>query len=223
MNDDDGETHTGAIGTASRDATTQQLGLSTVGDRCVACGTPLSSDQRYCVNCGERRSKPRFSLPQMAEPAAKVPATTGRPRRRPHAPAGVTVVAGVGTLLLAMGVGVLIGRTNTRSVAQGSSPKTQVVYLNGPSPNGSATTSSAATTVGKQSTSKSKSDPKSKSKSHSKSTSKPSAATTAKAGAAASKVLGGKNLPPPTVTVGATGSGPGYQSGHFTGKFFGGG
>jgi hypothetical protein len=36
-------------------------------------------------------------------------------------------------------------------------------------------------------------------------------------------VLGGKSLPPATVTVGASGSGAGYQNGHFNGTFFGGG
>ena len=32
-----------------------------------------------------------------------------------------------------------------------------------------------------------------------------------------------QKLPPPTVTVGQKGSGAGYQHGHFTGNFFGGG
>jgi hypothetical protein len=215
MNDDGDVTITSPLGTASSDAPTQQIELASVGDRCVSCGTPLSSDQRYCVNCGERRAKPRFSLPETAATATEPAASSRRPPRRPRAPAGATLVAGVGTLLLAMGVGVLIGRTNSRAATAAAPQKTQIVYLGGSNPNGGA----AATTAASATTNK-KSSKKAKSKSKSK---QPTAASTAKAGAAASKVLGGKNLPPPTVTVGASGHGPGYQNGHFTGTFFGGG
>lgn len=217
MNDDREEAHPGAVGTASRDASAQPLALTAVGDRCVACGAPLSSDQRYCVDCGERRSKPRFSLPEEAAPATEVVTAPRRPPRRPRASAGGTLVAGVGTLLLAMGVGVLIGRTSHTSAAQTASPRVQVITVGGSSPASNAAASTAAPTTGK----KSKSQSKSKSKANSKS--KPSAATAAKASAAASKVLGGKSLPPATVTVGASGSGAGYQNGHFNGTFFGGG
>jgi hypothetical protein len=219
MNDDGDPTHPSGIGTASHEAPAQQLGLAAVGDRCVSCGAPLSSDQRYCVNCGERRSKPRFSLPETAAPVSEVVATTRRPPRRPRGSAGGALVAGVGTLVLAMGVGVLIGRTGNRSAAQTTSPKTQIVYLGGSNPNSGAAASTASATGADKPKSRSKS--KSKSNSNSKSKSKSSAATTAKAGAAASKVLGAGNLPPATVTVGATGHGPGYQNGHFTGTFFG--
>jgi hypothetical protein len=208
MNDDGEETYAGGIGTAGEDAPTQQLGLTAVGDRCVACGAPLSSDQRYCVNCGERRNKPRFSLPEAA-PAPEVATTARRPSRRPRTSSGGTLVAGVGTLLLAMGVGVLIGHTNTSSAARTSSPKDQIVYLNGSSPNSTAAASTPSSKTGKKSGSKSKS--------------KSNSPTGKKATAAASKVLGGKNLPPSTVTVGQSGHGPGYQHGHFTGTFFGGG
>jgi len=214
MDDDLADTQPGAIGSARADAPTQQLGLATTGDRCVACGAPLAGDQRYCVNCGERRSKPRFALPETAPAAQVVTTTSRRPPRRPRAPAGGTMVAGVGTLLLAMGVGVLIGRTNHPAPAPAPA-KTQVVYLGGS--NGSSGSSTASTATGK----KSKSGSKSKAKSHS--APRPSKAAAAKASAAASKVLGSKNLPPATVTVGQSGKGPGFTKGHFTGTFFGGG
>jgi hypothetical protein len=217
MNDDRDATLGSAAGTASPDASTQQLDLTAVGDRCVSCGAPLSNDQRYCVNCGERRNRPRFALTETAGSATEVTTTSRRPPRRPRAPAGGTLVAGVGTLVLAMGVGVLIGRTDTRAATSTAPPKTQIVYLGGSNPNRTGAAGTAATTTAKHSKSKSGSKSKSKSKS------KPTAATTAKAGAAASKVLGGKSLPPATVTVGASGHGPGYQNGHFNGSFFGGG
>ena len=83
-----------------------------MGDRCVNCGAPLSSDQRYCINCGERRGAARFTLPvAAAAPAEPAPSSPSRPprSRRPRPTQGATLVAGIGTLLLAMGVGVLIG------------------------------------------------------------------------------------------------------------------
>ncbi len=87
---------------------------------CPACGAPLAPDQRYCLECGERRN-PMSSVmlggPPRAGAAASPPDT---PPAQP--PSGqrsdspwqrnttLTVIAGVGVLLLAMGVGVLIGR-----------------------------------------------------------------------------------------------------------------
>src|ERR1700709_835581 len=89
---------------------TESLVAGTMGDRCVNCGAPLSSDQRYCVNCGERRGAARFTLPvaaaASAEPAS--PSSAQRQRRRPRPPQGATLIAGIGTLLLATGRGGLI-------------------------------------------------------------------------------------------------------------------
>lgn len=209
--------------------TTQPLVSATAGDRCLSCGTSLSSDQRYCVACGERRGKPRFSLPAGgtagAPPSAElVVAQTGAAPPSPRAPrasAGTTIVAGVGTLLLAMGVGVLIGRNsagnvNTRPV-QAAAPT--VVTVGGGA--GTPPTAPSATNKSAKKTSKSKS---AKGKSKASNASKPTAAQAAKASNAASKVLGSSNkaLPPATVTVGATGHGPGYnKTGKFDGSFFG--
>lgn len=83
------------------------------------CGAPLAPDQRYCLQCGERRA-PVSAFLRGAEPntpsAPPSPPTNGPPLTT--SPAGgarrnnnaLTVIAGVGVLLLAMGVGVLIGR-----------------------------------------------------------------------------------------------------------------
>jgi hypothetical protein len=200
----------------------QPLVSSAAGDRCVSCGTPLTSDQRYCVACGERRGKARFALP--AGPAATAELATPGPTvpssRPPRASSGTTVVAGVGTLLLAMGVGVLIGRNSADNVnakpVQAAAPTVVTVGGGG----GAGTGTTAASTGTGKSTKKSS---KSKGKGKGKQASKPTAAQAAKASAAASKVLGSnKNLPPATVTVGQTGHGPGYnKSGKFDGSFFG--
>jgi hypothetical protein len=204
------ELHARAFG--ADDDAPRTLGLAAVSDRCVACATPMSSDQRYCVNCGERRSKPRFSLAQSsAEPVAAPPAN--RPPRTPRATSGATLIAGVGTLLLAMGVGVLIGLHGSSG---STAPSTRVITVNsGPS---SATVATATTGAAAAPTGASRSSTRRSSAKHAKAT---KAVPASNSGAA--KVLGGsaKNLPPATVTVGASGSGAGYQGGKFTGNFFG--
>jgi hypothetical protein len=191
------------------DAGTAELLTAAVGDRCTNCQAPFASDQHYCVNCGERRGKPRFVLPTATAttPAPASPAALAPSPRRPRASAGLTLIAGIGTLLLAMGVGVLIGRDSTTSTQRASTPPVQVVSVNG----GGGTAAPTQSATG--------SAPKAKQGRVIHISKKVSAA----ASAAASKVLGAsaKNLPPPTVTVGQPGHGPGYQNGHFTGNFFG--
>jgi hypothetical protein len=170
-------------------------------ERCAECGAPLASDQRYCVECGERRGERRF-------PAALQPAPTP-PASAPPAPAGqrsrmsssTTLIAGVGTLLLAMGVGVLIGRSGSSS--SGHAAGVSVVTV------GSATGAAAGTTTGTSGTTAG-------------ATAGAAKASTAKASSnKAIKPPKKSQLPPPTVTVGSKGSGKGYKNGRFTGEFFG--
>src|SRR3954464_9605494 len=95
-----------------------------MGERCVACGSLLARDQRYCLECGERNGEPRLArMTRRAGAAQGVVAPPGRPAgpeafvaapaqaRRPRASASTTLVAGVGVLVLALGVGVEIGRS----------------------------------------------------------------------------------------------------------------
>jgi hypothetical protein len=95
-----------------------QLLATAVGDQCANCGAQLAGDQRYCVECGERRGKSRYPV---SGSAASSGATSmrGGGRRRPRMTANGTLIAGVGTLLLAMGVGVLIGRSSNSSASKG--------------------------------------------------------------------------------------------------------
>jgi hypothetical protein len=89
-------------------------------ETCRRCGAPLAEDQRYCLECGER-CMPISSVllggpPQANAAAATQPPSAPSPPRRTREDEGdrsnaVTVIAGVGVLLLAMGVGVLIGRS----------------------------------------------------------------------------------------------------------------
>jgi hypothetical protein len=110
----------------------------------------LAGDQRYCLECGERRV-PMSSLLFGGAPAGSPTQPAGPPvppsppgATRP--PAGnqrnqtLTVIAGVGVLLLAMGVGVLIGRAGGSKQAAAPS---QVIVA---SPSGSAGTGAAGET-----------------------------------------------------------------------------
>jgi hypothetical protein len=91
-------------------------------ERCTSCGALLATDQRYCLQCGERHvpvsdflragsspaaqhSTPAGSSPPAFPPAGSIAGAAQHPRNNM-----LSVIAGVGVLLLAMGVGVLIGR-----------------------------------------------------------------------------------------------------------------
>jgi hypothetical protein len=99
---------------------------------CAACGAPLAEDQRYCLQCGERATPissvlagpppalgagahangPGSSPPALVPPGAAPPSVAVVPGgEAPGRGNAVTVIAGVGVLLLAMGIGVLIGRS----------------------------------------------------------------------------------------------------------------
>jgi hypothetical protein len=211
---------------ANGGAPTETLVAGAVGDRCVACGTSLSSDQRYCVVCGARRGAPRFSLPDDPSPeeTTRVQSTRVDRRGRPSPlglGAGATLIAGVGTLLLAMLVGVLIGHNtagNARTVA--SSPVRIIKVNEGASSTPAASTSTSASRA-RSTHKRSKKSSSSSSKAEKHST--VSKAAVAKESSAATKVTGGTGGPAATVTVGSTGTGKGYskKTHKFNGSFFG--
>lgn len=162
----------------------------------------MAPDQRYCVECGERRGAARVALLDgPAQRAGEAPPAR-RPPRRVRASINSTLIAGIGLLLLAMGVGVLIGRSGSTS---SKAPPAQVVTVAGA---GGAAAGAAATSTAPQAPAGSTGVTKSSS-------------TTVTATKSTSK----KAVAPPqkTVKVGSPGKGPGYQHGHFTGNFFGGG
>lgn len=84
------------------------------GDSCPSCSSPMAAGQHYCLECGERRGESRLtSLEQAAAqpqavaaaPLGNAAATTAMRGRSP----GLALIATIALLLLAMGVGVLIG------------------------------------------------------------------------------------------------------------------
>ncbi|HEX5853615.1 MAG TPA: hypothetical protein VFY36_11035 [Solirubrobacteraceae bacterium] len=111
---------------------------------CAGCGSPLASDQRYCLECGERCSPhggAPLADPHSAElhtqaPPSAPPSTPPQPPRIPpveraaQQSSAATVIAGIGVLLLAMGVGVLIGRSGNPT--QAAQPTPQVITLTAP-------------------------------------------------------------------------------------------
>jgi hypothetical protein len=164
----------------------------------------MAADQRYCLECGERRGAPR--VPLVDGPAQRAQATPGaqRPGRRRSMSVNNTLIAGIGLLLLAMGIGVLIGRSGNNTSVR--SPPAQIVTVAGAGAGAGAAASSTTATAP---------------------ASTPSATPTGKSAGvkAAATQKAAKKAPttplPKTVKVGTPGHGPGYQNGHFTGNFFG--
>ena len=186
------------------------------GDRCTACGSPLAHDQRYCVECGERRGQSRFPVTQSAtDVAATRRVRRVSPPRPPRIGSGTTLVAGVGVLLLAIGLGFLIGRTSTKTTTtQAAAATPQVITVQGGVGAAAPTTTTTAAKLSK----------KAKAKAKAAAAAAPSAAVQKKATEAAGKVLGNSNnLPPPTSTVGGkcAGNKAGCSGGKFSGNFFG--
>lgn len=178
--------------------------LGSTCEQCAACGVPVASDQRYCVECGQRLGGAR--LPFMDDPARHSGRSSAQAPAKARLSVNSTLIAGVGTLLLAMGIGILIGRSSPTS-----SKASPVQYVTAPGTGVvGATGSSTAAGSGTETTPSTESSSSSGDSSKSSKSIKPAAKT--------SKL---KFPPPKVVTVGSPGKGPGYEKGHFTGNFFG--
>jgi hypothetical protein len=83
-------------------------------DPCPTCGAAMAADQRYCLSCGNRRAEARLDYLEVLR-GRPVATAAGTPAAAPSADArqrvNTTVIASIGCLLLAMGVGVLIGNS----------------------------------------------------------------------------------------------------------------
>lgn len=179
-----------------------------MGDQCTNCGAKLTSEQRYCVECGERRGQSRMPFADaVGQPTAAVAAPP--PRKRPRMTANAAWIAGIGTLVLALGVGVLIGRSGTHN----STPQNQVITVSGGG--GNAATTGTTTTASTTKSAAKKPKKSTKKKASDLKTSNPGAAV------AGGKDAAKQHLPPATVKVGQQGHGRGYKNGKFTGDFFG--
>ena len=201
-------------GTATKDAPTTELVAGAVGDRCSNCQAPLATDQRYCVNCGTRRGKARFSAATLAPEATAAAASAPPPApARMRGGGATTLIAGVATLLIAMGVGFLIGHNSGNSPSR--TPAAQVITVNGGSGSAAPTASTPTSRPGR----------------HAKAGKAPKTVVVhitpkvQKAAAqAAAHVFGSNGNLSSNVTQQQGGSctgGAGCQNGKFTGNFFG--
>jgi len=192
--------------------------LAATGEQCPSCSHPVASDQRYCLSCGQRCGDPRLPfmnavtfMDSMKRPAAaSSPAPPKKRRLSPNA----ALIASIGTLLLAMGVGVLIGRSGNES-GTNTAAAPQVITVGSGAGTESATAgagSGATTGSDKKGTPNKKAAAKAKKE--------------AESGAAAEGVLkpsAGVDLPPATIQPGGKceGEQAGCEGGEFTGNFFG--
>ena len=181
----------------------------------------IAADQRYCLHCGQRCGEPRLPfmnavtfMDAMRAPAGAVASPTPSPQpRRRRVSSNAALIAGVGTLLLAMGVGVLIGHSGNQSVATNAAAP-QVITVHG---GGSAEPEASATTAeGKASGKSTKASKKAGA----------SAKKRAETGQGAEEVLkpsAGVKLPPATAQPGSKceSGAAGCKGGEFTGEFFG--
>ncbi len=212
---------------SSSEHPTSDLLTAPAGDRCATCHSPLASDQRYCVSCGERRGKARFSFATLAAQAAPAPAPAPAPvRRGPRVSAGTTLVAGVATLLLALGLGFLMGHLsgkNTAAPVRAAAATPQVIKIDAGSGNTGNTGTSSGGGGGNSNASKKAASTAGLSQFKAPKV-KVTARVAQQATQAANKVLGSgaNNLAPATAQVGTSCThGAGCQNGKFTGQFFG--
>lgn len=187
--------------------------MTGMNQHCAACGAAMATDQRYCVECGQRRGAAQLPFLDQAAQRASAPPPAPQPRR-PKMSVNTTLIAIVGTLMLAMGTGVLIGRS--ASGASGKTGGVQVLTV----PSAAAAPSVGTTSAGELESSTGAGGGSGETTGAAGGGSK----SKAKKSAPAKKSTSGA-LPKPekaVVTIGSKGKGPGYQKGHFTGNFFGG-
>jgi hypothetical protein len=134
-------------------ATTQDIHAPTLGaqgEPCTSCGAPLAGDQRYCLECGARRTQARVAFRDIlatggAPPTG--PALVAAPvQDGPPARSGLAFLAGLVCLLLALGVGVLIGNSGDDTTTA-TAPPPQVITVGGAAAAPGATTPAATTTA----------------------------------------------------------------------------
>jgi hypothetical protein len=190
-----------AVATQGQATEPHSVLASSAREQCPACSATVATDQRYCVDCGQRlpSARPVF----MNERSQSTPDPAPEPARKsslsfsPNA----ALIAGIGTLVLTMGVGVLIGQGE-----QSGNSKRALTPMIVTVPSAGTTGVPSTTTAGTPTTS----------------TAKTSGKTTGVKSSAAKPTKTATPPPNPTVKIGQKGSGKGYQHGKFTGHFFGG-
>ncbi len=93
------------------------VGMSS-SDRCANCGAEMAVDQRYCVECGTRRGAPRFTLASATAGPRGAAVTPAVGQMIVPARQRLTVLIAVLAILVAIGVGVLIGHGTSSGIKE---------------------------------------------------------------------------------------------------------
>ncbi len=127
--------------------------VNPAAEQCPNCQAYIAADQRYCLACGTRCGEPRlpfmdavtFMDAMKASPQGAVAATP--PPKQRHMSPNTALFATIGVLLLAMGVGVLIGRSgHTSSATTAAAP--QVIEVGGGGGTKATTSEAGGETIG---------------------------------------------------------------------------
>jgi hypothetical protein len=130
--------------------------LGPEGDVCTICKAPLAVDQRYCLQCGQRRGASRVDFTQLI-PAEEIPAAVvgaGQTAVEVRAPAQgpwtpLALVGSIATLGLMLLLGVMIGKDDSPSqvtaAAPAAAPTVASTGASGTDGTSAATNGSAAT------------------------------------------------------------------------------
>jgi hypothetical protein len=119
-------------------------------EACPSCGAQLAGDQRYCLNCGARRGDARVPFMEIlggrAAPVAAAPPVVADGARSQR---NLTIVASIGCLLLALGVGVLIGHGGRDKGSSSSAAPPQVISVQSAGTGAAATGAAGAAATNK--------------------------------------------------------------------------
>jgi len=212
-------------------------------DSCPNCGARMAADQRYCLNCGHRRGEPRLPfmdavvfMESMSSPggsAATPPPPPSEPKSSNRMNANAALIAGVATLVLAIGVGFLIGRAgHDGSNNAAAEAPIKVIEVGGGGGGGEATETASTEESTESSASKDKNKGGKESGGSKKSSKSPETEKNAEVGShgaskATEEVLhteGNVKLAEPEQKVGGScekGAAGCSAGGEFTGNFFG--
>jgi hypothetical protein len=119
------------------------------GEPCASCGAPLAADQRYCLACGARRGASRQPFRAGAAPPSGVTTTVASTAETPEAArlrTNLSVLGALGCLLLALGIGVLIGRGGADRPTGKPAPAQVITVSGAAAPAATTTPAGSATT-----------------------------------------------------------------------------